>query len=385
MTGLHLSRRSLLSGAVSVGVACWATPTAWGVPLPERPRLVVIALDGGADGLSIAPPVGDPAHLALRGRLAVKSSLPFDDDFGLHPKLVTLAEMARAGQVRLAPAAASPSLSRSHFFEQDVLQSGLVDPRRARSGWLNRSVSTLDPKGDLRAVSVGVGASLAVTGPTPFVATEAALDPNMAWRLTELYREEPELLALVKAGRAMAEQKAKAALAESAEPPEVRGARLAGRLLAAPEGPSAAFLTISGFDTHVGQGDDHGVMGDRLGTLDAVLAALRAETGSAWSRTAVVVFTEFGRTVRPNGSGGTDHGAAGTAILTGGAVKAGGLLGDWPTLAKLHEGRDLAPGLDLRSLFKGVLAEHWGLNRRVLEQDVFPGSDGAPALTGLIA
>jgi uncharacterized protein (DUF1501 family) len=134
----------------------------------------------------------------------------------------------------------------------------------------------------------------------------------------------------------------------------------------------------------VGQGADGGLLAGRFGLLDAMLAALKTESQRAWEKTVVIVHTEFGRTARPNGAGGTDHGAASAALLLGGAVKAGAGLGDWPGLRTLHEDRDLAPGLDLRRLFKGVLAEHWGLDRRLLETDIFPDSLDAAALGGLI-
>lgn len=104
-----------------------------------------------------------------------------------------------------------------------------------------------------------------------------------------------------------------------------------------------------------------------------------------WSRWASVA-TEFGRTARANGTQGTDHGTASSLLLAGGALKAGGPIGDWPTLAdnRLFEGRDLAPTLDVRSVFKGVLCDHLGVDRSTLDQRVFPGSAAeAPALDGL--
>ncbi len=109
--------------------------------------------------------------------------------------------------------------------------------------------------------------------------------------------------------------------------------------------------------------------------------------GPAWKDTAVVVVTEFGRTARINGTAGTDHGTASTALLLGGALKRGGIVGDWPTLAhaKLFEDRDTAPTLDMRGLFKGLLVGQFGVDRRALDTAVFPGSaDVAPAV-GLIA
>ena len=108
--------------------------------------------------------------------------------------------------------------------------------------------------------------------------------------------------------------------------------------------------------------------------------------GNQWDRTVVVVATEFGRTARANGTQGTDHGTGSSLLMAGGALKPGGPIGDWPTLAanRLFEDRDLAPTLDVRSVFKGVLRDHLGLDRAVLDQRVFPGSAAeAPTLDGL--
>ena len=382
---LCVTRRGAMAGVAALGAMAWASRTAISTPEPKRARLVVLALDGGADGLSLAPPVGDAAYHRLRGDLAIRRPLPFDGDFGLHPALTRTAAMAAAGEVRLAPAAASPSLSRSHFYEQDLLQSGLTDPRGARSGWLNRAVAALGETGPLQAVGVGAASHLLQTGPTRFgaVSGDGALSPDMAWRLAELYRGEPELAALVETARSAHGIAKRTPLPAMPEPEEIHAARLTGRLLAAADGPSPAFLPLGGFDTHVAQGADEGALAGRLGLLDGMLAALKSELGAAWAQTLVLVFTEFGRTVLPNGNGGADHGAGGAALLVGGALKPGGLIGDWPTLARLHEDRDLRPGLDLRSLFKGVLHEHWGLPRRLLETEIFPDSAAAPILTGL--
>ena len=106
-----------------------------------------------------------------------------------------------------------------------------------------------------------------------------------------------------------------------------------------------------------------------------------------WTRTVVIVATEFGRTARANGTQGTDHGTGSSLLLAGGAVKPGDLIGDWPTLAdnRLFEGRDLAPSLDIRSVFKGVLRDNLGLDRLALDSRVFPDSGAeAPAVAGLV-
>jgi uncharacterized protein (DUF1501 family) len=109
--------------------------------------------------------------------------------------------------------------------------------------------------------------------------------------------------------------------------------------------------------------------------------------GEDWSRTVIVVATEFGRTARANGTQGTDHGTGSSLLLAGGALRQGGLIGDWPTLAdnRLFENRDLTPTLDVRSVFKGVLRDHMGVDRAALDTRVFPGSAAeAPACDGLV-
>ena len=142
-------------------------------------------------------------------------------------------------------------------------------------------------------------------------------------------------------------------------------------------------LSVDGWDTHARQ---LGQLQTRLAGLDQVVSGLRQGLGGEWASTIVVIATEFGRTVRANGTGGTDHGTASTLLLAGGALKAGGPIGDWPTLAdnRLFEGRDLAPTLDVRSVFKGVLRDHMGLERGALDTRVFPGSVAeAPPTDGL--
>jgi len=93
--------------------------------------------------------------------------------------------------------------------------------------------------------------------------------------------------------------------------------------------------------------------------------------------------TEFGRTVAVNGTRGTDHGTAGCAFVAGGAVAGGRVIADWPGLAErdLYDGRDLEPTLDLRAVFKGILAEQYGLPARALETSVFPDSEAVAPIT----
>ena len=126
---------------------------------------------------------------------------------------------------------------------------------------------------------------------------------------------------------------------------------------------------------------------EELGELDAGLRAFEEAAKGVWNRSVVVVVSEFGRTAAANGTGGTDHGTGGLALLAGGSVRGGRVAGDWPGLApsQLNEGRDLRATSDLRGLFKGVLAGHLHVAEAALETSVFPDSRDVPAMTGLVA
>ena len=153
------------------------------------------------------------------------------------------------------------------------------------------------------------------------------------------------------------------------------------------DGPRIAVLEAGGWDTHANQGAERRA----ARAIDCAVSIRRLDTlrtslGAAWHEDAVLVVTEFGRTVAVNGTGGTDHGTATCAFLTGGAVAGGRVIADWPGLATsaLYEGRDLRPTLDLRSVIKGVLASHLGAAESGLEEQVFPGSRAARPLEGCL-
>jgi len=159
-------------------------------------------------------------------------------------------------------------------------------------------------------------------------------------------------------------------------------AEAAGRLLAAPNGPRVAVLETNGWDTHA---DQNRRLAGNFKQLDDAISALRTTLGPAWRDSVVLAVTEFGRTARMNGSNGTDHGTGGVAFLMGGAVAGGKVRADWPGLGagRLFEDRDLMPSADVRSIAKGVLADHLGLSAAGLAR-AFPGSDDAAPMTRLL-
>lgn len=392
------TRRDFFAGALGLGLSVQflGSAAAHAGPLATR-KLIVIVCRGAMDGLSATPPIGDPDYRALRGELALgDETLMLDGYFGLHPTMAAFHALAKGGEARIVPAIATPDRARSHFEAQDVLESGSARVYATTTGWLNRAVSAMAADRRVKALAVGATTPLLLRGPgessTWSSGKALPAQARLPTLLQDLYRDDPGL------SRALARGLSTEAMAQAAMtglPATVQGdpraaarkmgATLAGFMLQA-DGPQVASLSLDGFDTHASQGAATGQLAQRLSYLDSVIDGVHSGMGEGWRDTVVVVCTEFGRTARVNGTRGTDHGTASTALLAGGALKAGGIVGDWPTLkdAALFENRDLAPTLDMRSLFKGVLGDHMGVPRKALDATIFADSADVKPLPGLI-
>jgi uncharacterized protein (DUF1501 family) len=374
------------------------------------PRFLAIILRGALDGLATVAPVGDPDWIALRGDNALTldgkaPALKLDDFFALNPAMPNLHRMFQANEAIIVHACATPYRERSHFDGQDLLESGLAKPMQSDTGWLNRALASLapggrvDPKGS-KIFAVGPVTPLVVRGPAPVLSwSPQRIQPageDTVGRLLDLYRHtDPKLAGVLEDGEKLSAIEHAGDMAQKpggAGPAQARAyfteaAGNAAKFLAQPEGPRVGALALDGWDTHVNEGIAKGRLSQLLGALDDALAAIKANMGPAWKDTVVALATEFGRTAHINGTDGTDHGTATVALLVGGALKGGRVIADWPGLkaANLYENRDLKPTTDLRAVLKGVLKDHLRADERVLAQNVFPGSDGAKAMAGLLA
>ena len=375
------TRRSTLLGltaAASLGPATLALAAA-----PGERRFVVVILRGALDGLAAVVPHGDPGLVALRGAVP-EGLLDLGGFYGLHPALTNLHAMYRDGSMLPVHAAAGPYRVRSHFEAQDYLESGA--DRRMTSGWLNRVVGEIGAS----ALAVGVSVPLLLRGAAPVGnwAPHGMAEPasDLYAAIAALNQDDTVIGPAIAAGLKERGFSTRALSGQAAEKnrntfPALAAA--AGTMLAAADGPRIAALELGGWDTHSAQANR---LKEPLEQLDSGLAALKTALGSAWMQTAILVMTEFGRTARMNGTGGTDHGTGGVAFLLGGAVAGGKVHAEWPGLGQgnLFEDRDLAPTTDLRSVAKGVLTAHLRLGSAALER-VFPGSAAAAPMTGLIA
>jgi uncharacterized protein (DUF1501 family) len=390
---MTMDRRRLLAG-----IACSAAAHPWlttltlagsdGAALGEN-RLVVVILRGAMDGLDVVRPEADPAWAALRPGLSALPGLPLSQGFALHPGLAGLMPLWAAGELGFVHATSTPYRDkRSHFDGQDILEAGTggdVPAGAARDGWLNRLLQGVPGVRGETAYAIGRDAMPVLAGPAEAriwsPRTRLALSPQ--GRLLydhivhddalfrEAAAEAQELSALTPPEEAPAPMTAVAPGVRQLADTESLVAFAAAKLRA--ETRIAAF-SLAGWDTHRNQ---EAALRPALARLERVVLGLAEGLGADWGRTLVLAMTEFGRTVRENGSRGTDHGTGGAMLLAGGALAGGRVMGTWPGLDEgaLYQGRDLMPTSDVRAWAGWALRGLYGLDRATLEGGVFPGLD----------
>ena len=397
-----MKRRDFLTAGLAAGGALLTTRLSFANTATNgKSRFVFIILRGALDGLASVPPHGDRDYGALRRDLAMTATtvLPLNNLFGLHPSLTFLSESFTARELIVFHAVASPYRERSHFDGQDVLENGHLRAHAAQSGWLNRALAAIPAgRGSSKELGVALGQNIPLVMRGPAAVTSwspsklAAVDDDTLQRITDLYAGDPVLasrLADALAADAIADDqpmmgKTDAGRGAAARYTEVIHA--AAEFLRREDGPKVAVFDTTGWDTHANEGAAQGQLAGRLAALDAGLRMLKDQLGPVWDETAVLLATEFGRTAAINGTRGTDHGTATAAFLVGGAVRGGRVVADWPGLSQraLYQGRDLMPTLDLRAVLKGVMEEHLLVPSSALDTTVFPDSNAAKALAGLV-
>ena len=422
-----VSRRKFL-GFSTAFAASMLMPYQSSLAGTRDPRFLFVILRGALDGLSAVMPVGDPDFAKVREGFMddVKlagAPLTLDGMFALNPSMKALSALYANKQATLFHAACTPYRDRSHFDGQEVLETGLPRVTHGDSGWLNRALAGLPiAKGtprDKQGLSVGPTVPLVMRGDLPVMSWSPehlrVSTPDTIARLMSLYQARDPALAeaLSQASTIARETAGQMNVAMSGKlmpvhmtgdmrmnsgpammpPPAARGqdamlqiADAAARLLVRPDGPRVATLSIDGWDTHADEKPGTGRLGKLLGLLDQLFDHLHQGLAPVWNDTVIVAATEFGRTVRINGTAGTDHGTGTVAFMLGGAVKGGRIIADWPGLTEkaLLDGRDLKPTTDLRAVLKPVLTDHLGIDRKLIDAKVFPDSVAVAGLKDLV-
>jgi uncharacterized protein (DUF1501 family) len=382
-----LTRRSFIAaGSIAGTLAAFGYPGVAFARTGGERRFVFIIQRGAADGLNIVAPTGDPRFASVRGDLAqdVAGGAKLDSFFTLHPALAETAKMYGDKQALFVHAAASPYRDRSHFDGQNVLETGGSAAYRLKDGWMNRLLGLL-PTPDAKALALSSTVPMALRGSREVssYASSALPSPSddLLSRVGAMYEGDAQLHGLWSAALDT-RMKAGDPMQAGGGPKGAAVGALAAKMLTG-DGARIAMIETNGWDTHSGQ---KGRLNAQLRDLDLLLASLKTGLGPQWANTLVVVATEFGRTVRPNGTGGTDHGQASAAMLLGGAVAGGKVIADWPGLADaaLYEGRDLKPTTDLDALIASAVAQHYGVDPVRALTTLFPETRGTPVRQPLI-
>ena len=370
-------------------------------------RLVVLFQRGAADGLNIVVPYTEKNYYALRPSIAIKQQdvLDLDGRFGLHPAIAAFKPLYDQGHLAIIHAAGSTDSSRSHFDAQDYMESGTPGLKSTQDGWLNRALLNGPPPDGpggkpsaFRAVALGTQVPRTLQGKVPAIAVSNLADFSVGGK-------GPQTSSISNAFQAMYDESSDAVLhgtgqetfeavkmLKSADPAKYQPAagvtypntpfgnslKQIAQLMKANLGVEAAFSDIGGWDTHQNQGAATGQLANRLTEFANGISAFWKDMGDDAESITLVTMSEFGRTARQNGTGGTDHGHANVMFVLGGQVKGGKVYGRWPGLdnSQLNEGRDLAVTTD----FRRVLGEaaYRTLGAKNLEA-VFPGAKVSPS------
>ncbi len=379
-----LSRRSFLKAssvvALSATVPLFVSRSARAADPDKDARvLVVVEMDGGNDALNTVVPHADAEYAKLRPRLKIdpKRLVKVTDDVGLHPALKPLDKLLGDGRLAVIPGVGYPNPNRSHFESMAMWQTARFEEAELRGyGWLGRA---MDPSaGNLFAVGGEVPTSLRGrrSSAVAFKRIEEVLLIDTAAAKAGVGSEPADdLLAYVRRQAADAHSAADklAALTKDkggATYPQTELAqrlKIVAKLLKANVGARVFYTSFNGFDTHSQQQFTHAeLLSEFAGAVAAFFADLTASKLA--ERVSLLSFSEFGRTIKENGSAGTDHGTAGACFVAGPTV-AGGLVGSMPSLTDLSGGEPKMT-TDFRSVYHSLLTGWMGL----------PADDGAEKL-----
>ena len=394
-----LSRRSVLRGAAVAGAAGVATSLIGDVTTssvfgaePGGNVLVVLSQRGGADGMSLVVPHGEPAYYAARPTIAIAKSelLHADQVFGLHPAFAPLSPMWTSGRLAALHAVGLPAPNRSHFAAMEEIEDA-APGSALRLGWLNRVVGALgDEAGIFEGVQLGsnvIPTSLVGPAPTLALANSTALTtpyadteygPALRAGLSEMYaagvgpahEAGRRALELDANGKVFSAEAAKGAAHGAAYPASALGQALreSAALIRSGLGVRAITVDSGGWDHH---NNLRALLTSRVSDLASAVAAFFTDLGADGDRVTLVTLSEFGRRLDENGAAGLDHGYGNAVLVAGAGVRGGRYHSRWPTLAtgKQVEG-DLAVTTDYRLVLAEILRARFP---SIDASEVFPG------------
>jgi uncharacterized protein (DUF1501 family) len=365
--------------------------------------IVVVNLRGGWDSLNIVVPTFEPRYYEQRPNIRVPegAALPLNRGFGLHPALPNMHRMFRAGTFAPVVGVGTPDTTLSHFEAMDTLERGTGSGTQ-RDGWMNRVLQARNQNGVFSAVQFGSQLPLSLSGDAPALALDGVQSFGLAGyddvrgaaasAFARLYNGVKHPMAdqvrdtLRAIGTVQTLSKRAYTPAPTARYPENSGfsntLKDAARLIKAKIGLTMATIDIGGWDMHSNEGRvDGGDLFNHMKELDGALAAFASDLGPEWRNVTVILVSEFGRTLRENGTVGTDHGHGQAMWVLGGGVNGGKVYGAWPGLADkdLFNNGSVGARTDYRDVLGEVLRKRGSVGSLA---KVFP--DHKPRVLGLV-
>ena len=387
-----LTAASLAAAGMLIPVGCnsWVAQRA---NASNRKRLVVVFLRGAVDGLNIVVPHQDPDYYQARPTIAVpypkteNGVIDLDGFFGLHPSLKDLMPLWKQKHLAFVHASGSPVLERSHFQAQDYLENGTPGVKNTQDGWMNRLLAQLPQDKATQALNVGISIPYILKGDKAIASLKPGKNstapiptdrPQVDRAFSILYDGADVLSKAYQDGRKarkivladLSQEMMSASRGASGADAFVDDAAEVAKLMVGSAKTQLAFMEVGGWDTHINQNPAF----DRLlPSLGQGLATLAQGLKPIFSDTAIVVMSEFGRTVKENGNKGTDHGYGNVMWILGGAVRGKNVYGEWSGLSSsvLYENRDLPVTTDFREIFSLILQQHLQISANALNR-VFP-------------
>jgi uncharacterized protein (DUF1501 family) len=400
------SRRVFLKGASMAALGVGFAPSSLISRTAEAATagdkvFVHVFLRGGADGLSMWVPHGDPDYYSLRQAIALPRPgqaggvVDVDGYFGLHPGLSPLKQIWDDGRLAVLPAVGNYDLTRSHFDAQDFMETGTPANKSTTTGWLDRAIRTIPGRSITEAVAFQAQLPRSFLGPEPVLVTQNVSTFNL--RANNWRSEAETLLRAMYDGRegdvSRTGRETFDAITTLLRMPSIPSAavypnssignslRQAAQIIKAGIGTRAIFVSVGGaFDTHQGQMFAHQTEFPRIGQS---LLAFYQDLGPLLDDVVLMMNTEFGRASFVNGSAGTDHGSAHCMFVMGGGTRGGRVVGGWPGLSRsaLYQQRDLAMSIDFRDVYAEIARTHLGVSDMAA---LFPGYSPRAA-AGVIA
>ncbi len=342
-------------------------------------RLVVVQLSGGNDGLNTLIPYADDRYYQARPRLGIADTevLKLTDTLAMNPAMGSLRNLYDQGWLSILTDVGYPNPDRSHFRAMDIWHSGSPSDEYWETGWLGRYLDAACANGAPahEVLELDESLSLAVKGKT--YKALAMRDPERLMRITR----SPEVLSLSSAYQSRQQDapedlaylyktltqtlqssdylqeklKSKPALGDFPDTGFGKQLRTTASLIGSGFEASVYYVSLSGFDTHVNQrGIQERLLKEYSDGMEAFVKNLQQM--NLWSDTLILTFSEFGRRVDQNASGGTDHGKANCLWVLGDKLHQPGVVNGPPQLSKLDDG-DLSFRLDFREVYGSVLRD----------------------------